>query len=321
MIAINELIFVFTLPFLATIPFALKVLSAFIFKNIEFKSQTFRYLRMNSIVDALYLTTFLVLPLTECTECFESNYWILFCKLFINFFISRALRTINALIILTIAWNQYRDLNDSRMRSRTRFYFTLITITLFSFLIYVPNLIKYNITNTNSTGITHYQFQIDNLTFKMLNVTNFSILFFIIFATICLNSRVAFKIRQQKNLKFKSIIFTSSPKPSSCLKSKQSITIQLDNSRCSQQQIKRLCNSQTKKLSVFITLVYIIDQVVSTTADCIATFKYSIFIKIFYFSIIAAQLAHIIVYYNFNKAFANRFKTLISCKKNALSDE
>ena len=137
MLTITEIIQFCLLSVLMTIPIALKTVTAYIFKNIEFKTQTFRFLRINSIFDVLFMITYPFQPWTELKNEKWGNYWLTVYKFYILIYASRCLRTLNLIMNTIVAWNQYRQ-NKNRNKipfSKCFFYAVISCVLIFSFVL------------------------------------------------------------------------------------------------------------------------------------------------------------------------------------------
>ena len=313
-------------PVVLIIPLVLKLICAFIFSNIEFKTQTYRYLKLNSIINAMLMLTLLFLPLTECNKLcdgwWESNYWLLAYKLYIIRFISRCMRTISSLIILTISWNQFRDLNDCRIRKKNRFYLIVIFSITFSFVLYLPDLFLNKIEKEPSNdSVDHLEKDttdtLKGYVVEAVNIFQYAVAFIILIFTLFFNIIVACKIKYQKNTEFKSILFISTKKKNINSNPRNSISVQFDAAQIiSQKMMPKLYESQTKLLSVFITFAFTVDEVLTNASDGIFSFgiknemQYFVFIRVFYLMVFVVQMSHVFVFYKFNKAFSRRFKKI-----------
>ena len=267
---INQVILIF--PIFLTILVILKFVSAYIFSHIEFKTQTFRYLKYYSINDALLLLTLMLLPISLCKEVcngwWTNNYWLIFYRLYINLFISRSLHTANSILGITIAFIQYRDLNDYKVPSKN-YLFIVFSSIIFSISLNLPIVFLYNIEVPLNSTTSLYSLKLirPNALQKLFGV-QFSIGFIILFLTLIFNLILVVKIKQQKKSQFRSIIFTSK-KQRNCeftvLKNKRDADIEIVS--CVEQRPRNYSShneSKTKLLAICITVAFSIDQIFKT---------------------------------------------------------
>jgi hypothetical protein len=324
-----QIVFTFVMPTLTIIPIIMNLMSAFIFSNIEFKTQTYRYLKLNSIIDAISLGTILFLPVTQCQELcakwWTNNYWLVVYEIYINNYISRSLRTVSSILSVTIAWKRFRTMNQYKINNNN-FYFIISSIFMFSFVLYLPALFLSKISSNNSTG------QIYTLRVAKLNVYNqLSLIYYlvtilILILTVILNAKLVFKIKEQLNLKFRSIKFKSA---NDCkiveFLSLNTNTVNLRpvlvDDRLKTYRIifsrNKIVEFETTLLIIWITLVFIIDQFLQTISASLFLFidktsqKYILILIFLFLIIVSTQLFNVYFYYKYNRAFSRRFRLLI----------
>jgi hypothetical protein len=89
------------------------------------------------------MVTLLFLPLTECEELcsgwWNSNYWLIVYRFYINYYLTRVLQTISTILSVTIAWNRCRSMDQHKL-SGNIFYLTILFNIIFSCLMHLPKL-------------------------------------------------------------------------------------------------------------------------------------------------------------------------------------
>ena len=330
---IFEIILTFCFPLLPIIPIVLKLVSLRIFSNIEFKTQTYRFFKINSIVDSLMLMTILFLPLTECQELcdrwWRNTYWLVFYKFCIILFINKSLRTINSFLVLTFAWNLLRDTNGSKVAGKG-FILHLIIIIALSFFLHLPNIFLYKIAlPLNCTIETQYEitYRLEYLTknaIENISIIQYGLGVLLLVLTFGFCAVIAYKMVQLKKLRSKSIILISKRNSNvSNANPKTSVTYQCELFQSIiGNRVKTLNSSKTNLLRIFITVAFWFDLLVTTVSDGVMffvikhKFDYFIFIRVFYLLIIFTQSLHVFIYYKFNDAFFQRFnKTFLILKR------
>jgi hypothetical protein len=334
----HQIVFILICPLLALIPIVVNFFSAYIFSNIEFKTKTYRYLKLNAIVDALSMVTLLFFPLTECEELcsgwWNSNYWLIVYRLYINYYLTRVLQTISTILSVTIAWNRCRSM-DQHKNSGNIFYLTILLNIIFSCLMHSPKIFLHEIVLQNNNtlddskiyALKMVQIEVIN---NLLLILNFLFMIVVLIFTVCLNVKLVLNIRKQINAKFKSIKLIKKDEETEkiVLEKSRNSTIQSFysaqlNSETNQINSYKIIFSKTKlmefesSLMVFwITVVFIVDIVLQTAGVAVVMLlkrdsKEYFFVLIFlYIFIIVSHLGYFCVYYKFNRSFSERIKLL-----------
>jgi hypothetical protein len=324
---VYQIIYTFVCPILALFPFSLDLISAYIFSNIEFKTQTYRYLKLNSIIDALSILTILFLPLTECQDLcsglWNSNYWLIIYRLYMNHYLTRLLRTISSILSVTIAWNRYKTMNQYKIYGNY-FYFTLFLNCLFSSIIHLPNLffnqvvLREQSTQQNETYVIKVV-KIDQL--NNLLITQFLFITIIFIFTVVINIKLALIIKSQINAKFKSI--KSNKQMKKCRDSSYtsvSVQIKSNTSKINTYNIifakTKVKEFETSLLIFWISVVFIIHQVLQIVCGIALIFvdrdveKNVLIFIVLYILIVTVHSFNFFIYYKFNRAFSRRIKLL-----------
>ena len=317
---INEIIFVF--PLLIIIPLTLKLFSINIFSNIEFKTQTFKYLRLNSIIDVLTLISSIFIPLAFYQEFFSkwwpSNYGAIFYQLYVTLYLDHDLCLLNTIFNFIVICFQFKNFKN-KLTSGRLFYFIVLISFVFSLTFHLPNLFLIEISFKNeSLNNTIYCLKVKNRNyFHKFILIEYLLSFLFLLLTLILSLIVGFKIRKQKIAKFQSIIYTSKRH---AFGSRMSFDCKIVANSTSKKHTS-LYESKTAILSTFATFISSIEQALKLILNFITVafkinFERSISILIYYYVIIIlSQLFQVFIYYTFNKAFSRRFNKYFSCCK------
>ena len=308
------------MPILVSLPIVLKIISFKIFTNIEFKTQKYRYLRLNLIIDIISLILIITLPFTFFFEekkfiIVSSNYWVLTYQLYFIIFIARSLNTFNSLLIFTLAWNQFLDWHSKKIT--INFYYLVVTIgVIFSFCLHLPNIFLLQITGCkNETN----EFNFKQNYFLIFILIEYSFDAFLLLFTILFNLIIAVKNKRKKLAKFQSIIFASTKKSivldkelsRTCkiVSSNQSI-----NNQCLNRKVGVNFESKVKTSISLITTVHSIDHGFNSLISLILIYvkfyfkNYLIIVLVFFYLVfIFSKCFHFFIYFKSNKAFAYRF--------------
>ena len=106
----TQTISIIVFPILLSVPITLKLISARIFLNFEFRTQTFRLLKYISFIDALSTFILMLMPFEEFLR--NKTYCLSVFRLIVIIFIGRSLVTFSSILSLNMAWNQFRDLKN-----------------------------------------------------------------------------------------------------------------------------------------------------------------------------------------------------------------
>ena len=313
---------------LVLIPISLKLAASNIFSNIEFKTRTYKYLRLNSIVDSIFLIAILFLPFMEYQE--ECSYWFILFKLYCGLYLSKSLKLVNVIISLIIAWNSYKDWNGSKINGKFRFYLILCVIIMLALVINSPSLFIYKISqkSANSTPKLFSLEHVNENTSKKMNIFQYLVTFFILGLAWYLTASVVYAIRKCKKLRYLSILYIARNN-SGLARSRSSIAVhRLESMQSAQKLLLKIYESKSKKFTISITFAFLADQTLMTLGDIIERFFFQtktqmpVFISVFYLTIIISQIVHVAIYYRFNESFAKRFKMLLKrYKKERLYSE
>jgi hypothetical protein len=314
------------MPILVTLPLVLKMISFKIFTNIEFKTQTYRYLRLNLIIHIISLILIIILPFTFFFEeskfiTLRNNYWILVYQLYFIFLIGRSLHSFNSILNFTLAWNQFLDSYCKKITTNL-FYAVVIIGFIISFCLHLPNVFLIQINSskneTNELNFNKYYF----LIFISIEYGFDGFLFLF---TILLNFIIAFKNKQHKSRKFQSIIYAQT-KNSIVLDKKISRACKIVSSQSINNQYNQKfgvnVESKVKSSISLITTVHSIDNFFNSLISVILIYvklyskKYlELVLTFFYFTIIFSYFFHFFIYYKSNHAFAYRFVNIFKYLK------
>ena len=319
---ISELILKFTFPLLITLLAFLKLVSVYIFSNIEFKTQTYRYLKLISIIDLLLLSVSLFLPLTEWIgQSYQNIYWSLLFQFYIKIFFGRCLQIANTLLVLRIIWIHYRNLYGSKIYG-TNLNFILASVVIISLIFNLPVLILNKIELVKNITINimeKYQLEArykNNSINFIEKIFQFAISISILIVIMCLNSAILYKIKRLKSMEIKSVIFTRS-KMRFCFLTRNRLSGQcgvLVSHLPSTLGIRK-----TKLLVIFTTFAFSIDQALNKGIYFMANFllknESQNLTNACYVTLILTQLFQIVVYFKYSNSFAKRFKRVFTVKK------
>ena len=273
------------------------------------------------------MTILFILPFSECQDfIWANNYWFIAYKFYVILYLGRCLTTIHAVIGLTVVWNQYRNLQKYQVTCRC--YYLLVFIV--SFMLYLPIIFLYKISGTKSQ--TLYTLDVVNVDYlKIYNACLCAFSFCILFLTLVLNSIISFNLRKQKKSKRESIIMKEKRNSkrvsilSSLYDNKNNMlmcysTSSKSLSKNSSPSIRHVrknsqfCSTKTKLTTIYITMVFSIDQFLKTMLAYFELYAKpksieAYFILIICFTLlILSQLSHILIYYKFNKTFSKSLK-------------
>ena len=336
LILISKIMFTFIIPIITFIPILLDLISAFIFSTIE-NSRTCRILRINSIIDAISLSTTLLLPLSECQEFYSpwlnNNYILALYQLYVSYFLNRTLLTFSSLLNLIVAWNQFRDHGKYSIKGKA-YYLTMSIILVFSFALNCPNLFQNHIAK-HDNNTKFYLVKVKHVQFcNVFTLIQYIISVIIIILTVSLNSIIAHKIKSGCTINIKLLLRIKIQKRSTCRDSllKKSITsVYCRNGLITSEDLnnemyhsiaskhEELVQSVSKKTSestmvFWITLVFTVDQLFRAIFGSVFYFikKNSFeFIIILMFScmiVIIIQLVYFFIYCKFNKTYFQKLE-------------
>ena len=313
----TEIVLLSVFGLLLVVPFVLNVLSAHLFSNIEFKTHTFRYLKLHSIIDTVLMLTFIVQIFVECKQLFtkvlKNDYWLAVCKLYITMTLSRILITINSLISMIVTWNQYRELNHTRIIGRIVNLFISASF-IFAIILHLPNIFLYEIQSPNNTNSS---IQITNNKYmKIYTIFEFLISIVILIFALSINIVIGLKFKLQKSLESQSIIYSSKNKPCILITKSSNgyknslIPIPILNIR----KYTNTKDSATKRMIIWITLLFTIEKLLECSFGFLEIFLQhnseieAVFLMLFLVTVIFIQVSHVIIYYKCCPPFAYRFK-------------
>ena len=305
--------------------------------NIEFKTQTYRYLKLNSILDALLLIILIPLPFSNFPYFIEmiSNFWFESYRLYIVIYIGQLLTTVNSILTLIIVWNQYRYLQTFQITGKL-FYFIFSVSIIFSILFHLPIIFLLQICVSLKTQI-YKILAVNSYFLNVYTIFEFSFLFSIQTLVVFFNAIITFKVEKQKKSKLKSIIFTSKRKgferkrfSSTSLSNERNLSLtsgstsvkmlnyQISVAMKNVRKTSKFYETKTKFLTIYITRAYLIDQMLKTFCALLETLlienskNFNLFLILFLPFLMFTQLSHIFIYYKFNKNFSRRLKGIFS---------
>ena len=192
------------IPLLIPIPIALKLVCAHIFTKLEFKTQIFRQLKINSVIDALLLLTLAILPFIErqdlLAEWTNNKYSLNACQMSIMLMIGRCLETVRSSFNILIVWKQYKNF-------KTMFYVVIGFAIAFSVLqlsILFLNEKENQACVRDNSSHDFYLEKKDNIYIY----GHFAFSFILLLVLGFLNLKLQLSNWRQRNSKFKSIVFT-----------------------------------------------------------------------------------------------------------------
>ena len=321
----TQTISIIVFPILLSVPITLKLISARIFLNFEFRTQTFRLLKYISFIDALSTFILMLMPFEEFLR--NKTYCLSVFRLIVIIFIGRSLVTFSSILSLNMAWNQFRDLKNYKITGRW-FYLILVISIVFSLILHSPNIILKqssfkNCSNNQSSNIIRVN---QNSHFELFTIIQSSISYSIIVASLSLSCFIAHKMKKQKLSKSKSIIFISNKKRSSkvfkiseyrpSMQNSTSVKSLEDEIVLPTVHIRRnsqFYETETKQLSTFIVLILSVDQVLKVSFDLISLFiqtnseKPNYYLMFFLTILVFCQTLHILIYIKFCDPFSKRF--------------
>ena len=321
----------------------LKLTSARIFTNIEFRTEKFRFLKYYSIVDAVSLFMLLPISLVICRDLLilwlkNNNYCEVFYQLYIISFIWSSLNTFNSIISLSVAWNNLRNLKSHKISTQL-FYVIIFMGAAFSIILHLPNLFINQISVKLNSSSDIYELKKEN--FHYYIYFEYSITFSILLLTLVFNTIHAFIMIMEKTTEYKSVIYSTSKsklrlasiisvsnsKRRSSVKDEESSKVVLsnliflkdfNNPRCSSVadsnlRSSKLGHTKTKYLFISILFVFLIDLILKSTVGLTTIFRIdnpNIIQICLIFSIILTQISHIFIYFKFSDSFFSRFKNV-----------
>jgi hypothetical protein len=342
LIFISKIMFTLVIPLISFIPIVLNLYSAFIFSTIE-NSQTCRFLRINSIIDAISLSTTLLLPLCECQEFYSTwlnnNYILTLYQLYVNYFFNRTLLTFSSLLNLTLAWNQYRENGKYSIKGKL-YYLILTIISVFSLALNFPNLFQNHIVkHDNKTEfylvkVKHVQF------YNVFSLIQYTISIIILILTVSLNSVIANKIKSRCTINIGKLMLGKKyqRRYDDSLIKKSIVSVNYLNgfissnlNECNdlnasiheefEQNISKITSEST--MVFWITLVFTIDQLIRAIVASILFFinkkKSSEFIIVLILSCLISvliQFLYFFIYCKFNKIFFKKLQNFSGFKAN-----
>ena len=351
----SQIISLIVIPLLIPLPIALKLVCAHIFTKFEFRTQTFRLLKINSVIDALLLLTLAILAFIERQELLaewtNNKYLINACQMSIMLMIGRCLETVRSSFNIMIVWNQYKNFKNM--------FYVVIGFAIAFSVFQLPIIFLNELENQACASDNSSQNQSFNIQKKdnIYIYGRFGSSFILLLLLTVLNFKLQFKNWRQRNSKFKSIVFTrdtrngsasiltalneqslkeekrnlSLPTPS---KKNSTSFIQLphfrtlsahpshhSSSTLSRRQT-RFHETKTSCMTSWITNSFLLDQLLRISCE-MASFFLKTHSNLFYacqtvllLVIILNQLLQFFIYYKLNDAFNRRFKELFKKKDN-----
>ena len=346
----SKIILLIVFPLLIPIPIALKLVCAHIFNKFEFRTQTFRLLKINSVIDALSLLALWFMPFAEFKDLIveqTNNKNSIFASIMATILIiGRFLSTLNAILNILIAWNQYKNL-------KIMFYVVICFGIVLSILLQLPNLLLFDINIHQSTNSSSQRADY----FKPYVYCRIGFSFLLVMVPFILNMIFQFKIKRQRHLKHKSIIFTANirkisstifmaqdslrkiSKESEKAKRQLSLTTSFMGAKRNSSSNQNLphfrslstqsiaCTSQNSKfqetktgsMTSWLIYAFILDQLLRMIFEISGylikpnTNLSHLSLAGFLLLLLTSQLFQFKIYYKLNDAFSRRFNKLLTC--------
>ena len=157
LIKLQELFLITVLPILHITGFICNIFCIKIFSTQnKFKNNIYRYLIANSIIDAFFLLFFSIVPFTQCfmiCENWLNVYLLKSYKKYAAAYFCRVLDMISSLINISIVIERYLCLKGIKINhEKLIFVCTFVSYTLFSMLLFIPNIFFIQIKVKNDTS-------------------------------------------------------------------------------------------------------------------------------------------------------------------------
>lgn len=175
---------------------SLNIISASIFKRVEFRNNyIYNYLRANSIIDAFLLILVGFYAPLRCTTLFK---WINSYKsmkmieFLISSYVSRVFKMMSSLLSITITIYRYlslnkRSINERFLLKKTTFKYLIFLYAVLSILINLPNLFVTKINNLLINSNNKEAFNSDNSDYFVKNANKSKIETLLFFIQILIN--------------------------------------------------------------------------------------------------------------------------------------
>ena len=322
-----ELVFKIFVPFCQLFPVGINLYNVYTLTKFKLKTHKFQYLKLNLVIDAMLFLIILFQPLTECQEfCskwWNSNYWLIFFKIYIYFYFSSILNTISTLLNLTNIWSRYKIMNKTKIPGNL-FYFILSINFFSSFILYFPYTTLNEIVLTSEMN--------DTIQMYMQNVRKTGIcykigVYHVLFSSmiLLLNTLLVFKlgVAIQK-------IFSSKPDSKSVsrenlmLKRRESIILFQDLFKASLKDLEKIIQNlstielefKTTLFIYWITIIFAIDQFSKGLSVILFLYfernskEFKIGICIFFLTTCLSQITYTIIFVKLNRVYSDRLKIL-----------
>jgi hypothetical protein len=344
LIEIQEIFLITILPLMHLIGFICNIICVKIFSSQKkFKNNIYRYLTVNSIIDAIFLLLLMFVPFTQCFSICKpwlNVYFLNFYKKYASAYFCRVLDMISSLINVTIVIDRYLCLAEVRLkRKNLTFLSLLIVFTLFSTLLFMPNMLFLDISKSkklnetidffidniildSSIGYTleRTKYSKSNLIRRAIMITQYLISLFCLVAVAGGSAMLIYELRKRlkssrKIEKFSIIL--SKRRNSSLFNNNERMSMCVQNGfilvkRKTGQSATRNITIMVVLMSIFLLVHQIAIQIISTAFILMdrSSVKYN-FIVIFYN--ICAYLFHganIFIYYFYSKDFSFKLRFL-----------
>ncbi len=318
-----------------------------IFSSNKFYNNIYRYLTANSIIDALFLLFFTLAPFTQCLTICEpwlNDYFINFYKKYGAAYTCRVLDTISSLINVSIVIDRLLCVNKIRLKNpKIIFIFSLIFFTIYSILLFVPNIILLEIKpkimqNQNGSSIRNDTYMIVKTHYSKYNfictvlvfaqyITSLLALLTVIICNIILIYQLNTSLKKSNNITKYSISKVKNRKKSYSATSndEDSVDKRLLRNKTSIIKVYRKTSSLTEKkttvLVIFLSVFFIINQIGIQTLQT-AFFRMNHHSVSYNFIAIIHNICsdcfhgtNVFLYYKYSKEFSSKINKLFSREK------
>lgn len=312
-----ELLFMSLYSSLSIIDGFMNILFARIFSQNSFNIETFKYIRINAIVDAVLTFMQALIPYTFCSYvCPWQHNKVLFA---INIFVVRSLKSLSALISIIIVSQRYLNISKAQILPNNKSInkVMIVIVICLSILIHSPYL-ALKITTTIKTNnhtkdileiIGHNEKSFESLLSYIQCFTN--ILFLLIMCSF--TTLLVLKLRKRKTLNvwFKRVLHMN---PSEANSSKCDTTHENQESFLRRGVTKR--DQKTTHLVIWISTIFIFDQIVGLLHIITPLFiglnqiEYKLFVLILPSIASILHCCNTFVYYKYNYSFRVSFKNI-----------
>ena len=341
----QEIIFITILPAFNIFGIICNLICARIFKSNKFYNNIYRYLTTNSIVDAIYLIFFALAPFTQCLALCES--WLnpdflKFYKKYVVIYICRVLDTISSLINVSMVIDRLLCINRIRFKNqKTIFVSVIVLFTVYSSLLYLPNLLIIdisfkaigNMTLESVTGLANitklYKIEKKNLFSNLVQYGQYGQYFTVaVSMLIVIISNILLIYQLNTNFKRKNItkFSTTTRLRKRCSSSNEDVpSNELKKKNYKEAtigyiQVRHKSNSVHEKnttiLVILLSLFFILNQI-STQLIQFAFFRLELSVVLYNFIAIFHTVvsltfhgANVFLYYKYNKEFSFKIRSI-----------